>query len=471
MHLPTAPNKTSGRLSTILLLVLGAACSDAEMLRTETDLSLDERHRNAAPDVLVDRLRDALAQTDIEAVPAAPSFDDELIELGQMLAFDPELSGNRDISCMTCHFPSLGSDDDRALPIGTGGVGLGADRTHPDDVRVPRNAPPLFNLHSLDSMFWDGRVRLAEDDSYETPAGGQLTEDMQAIFDAGSGLAGAQAMFPVTSREEMRGHDGESELGDIEDGNLTEIWDALMVRLLAIEEYEDLFAAAYPDTDPADLTFAHAANAIGAFEVALFDSSSSPWDEFLRGDDEALDTVEVLGALEFIDAGCTSCHSGPGLIGEGFANTGLAQFGPGKGHGDSGTDDVGREGVTGDESDRYQFRIPMLTNIALTAPYGHVGQYSSLTEMIRHYEDPISTLESFDIEEHVDDEVLYGLVEDNVDEVSATLDSRLDTSIKVNESLIVTFLDALTDPAADDFSLTEPDAVPSGLPVDTLDMN
>ena len=130
---------------------------------------------------------------------------------------------------------------------------------------------------------------------------------------------------------------------------------------------EELFASAYPDTEAADLSFAHAANAIGAFEITSFEASTSPWDEFLRGDDDALATVEIVGALEFFDAGCAACHSGSGLQGTGFANTGLAQFGPGKGHGSSGFDDLGRQGVTNDEADRYGFRIPMLANIALTA--------------------------------------------------------------------------------------------------------
>jgi len=422
---------------------------------------------SSSPAVLVGELRDEIAQTDIEAVPAAPDFDDELVELGRMLAFDPELSGNRDISCMTCHYPTLGTDDDRVLPIGTGGIGLGVDRTHPEEVRVPRHATPLLNLHTLDSMFWDGRVSVADDGSYETPAGDQLTEDMAEVFDEGAGLAGVQAMFPVTSREEMRGHEGDNELADIEDGDLTEIWEALMVRLLAIEEYEELFASAYPDTEAADLSFAHAANAIGAFEITSFEASTSPWDEFLRGDDDALATVEIVGALEFFDAGCAACHSGSGLQGTGFANTGLAQFGPGKGHGSSGFDDLGRQGVTNDEADRYGFRIPMLANIALTAPYGHVGQYESLTEMVGHYEDPVGTLEDYDIEDHVEDGVLYDQIEDNVEEVCDSLDPRIDTDARLNERLIVKFFDALTDPAATDFSESVPESVPSGLPLDS----
>src|SRR6185295_1984360 len=99
-------------------------------------------------------------------------------------------------------------------------------------------------------------------------------------------------MFPVTARDEMRGFGTGNELSSIADGNFTAIWAGLMARLGAIPKYRTMFEAAYPGTRFADMTFAHAANAIGGFFVAKFAANDSPWDRFLRGKDRALDLEE-----------------------------------------------------------------------------------------------------------------------------------------------------------------------------------
>ena len=149
-------------------------------------------------------------------MPAPPKVSNKLTKLGKALTFDKILSGNKNISCITCHHPNTGSDDDRHLSVGEGAVGLGVDRLHPDDVFIPRNAPPLFNLHAMADMFWDGRVNV-HNGVYDTPANAKLSPDMIAVFNAGLGVVGAQAMFPVTSRREMRGIMGTNELATIGD--------------------------------------------------------------------------------------------------------------------------------------------------------------------------------------------------------------------------------------------------------------
>ena len=74
-------------------------------------------------------------------------------------------------------------------------------------------------------------------------------------------------MFPVTSRDEVRGVAGDNESGDIADDQFRAIWAGLMHRLLAIDEYRSPVSAGYPGVALEELTQAHAANAIAAFEV------------------------------------------------------------------------------------------------------------------------------------------------------------------------------------------------------------
>ena len=66
----------------------------------------------------------------------------------------------------------------------------------------------------------------------------------------------------------------------------------------------------------------------------------------------------------------------------------MPQIGPGKGDGATGHGDFGREQVTGKPRDRYRFRTPTLRNVAVTAPYGHLGQAGDLRDHIQIYAIP-----------------------------------------------------------------------------------
>ena len=112
-----------------------------------------------------------------------------------------------------------------------------------------------------------GRVALFESGEVRSPAAGSLPAGLDS-------LAAVQAMFPVTSRDEMRGERGEvdlfgqpNELGEVFESDFAGIWGALTDRLLAHPDYRALFARAYPDVAIEQLGFEHAANAIAAFEV------------------------------------------------------------------------------------------------------------------------------------------------------------------------------------------------------------
>ena len=408
------------------------------------------------------------------AIPILPVAQQNpaMVDLGRSLFFDKILSGNRDVACATCHDPSAHATDAMSLPVGTGGVGEGLARTvGAGRDFVPRNAPTLLNqgLGFFD-LFWDGRVN-------EEVGFGRFNTPTKVTLPAGlSGLLAAQAMLPVLNRAEMRGIVGDrdgsgnpNELAAIADASASEIWAAAMKRVLAIQEYQAKFSAAYPGTPTSALGFQHAANAIAAFEVQAFTRTSSSFDKFLAGENRAMTTEEKRGALLFFGkARCSTCHSGPLLGGQQFANVGAPQIGPGVGA--AAPLDKGR-GEELPQISQYQFafRVQPLRNVELTAPYMHSGAYPTLEAVVRHYNNADSAQKNYDVTQvapalrsqyHGSDGVKQ--------QVLQSLDFRVREPLRLTQTeqgQLVAFLKSLTDPAARDLRSIVPSSVPSGLRV------
>ena len=405
------------------------------------------------------------------------------VELGNILYFDKILSGNLNISCASCHHPLAGTGDGLSLPIGEGGRGLGVtcDTGVGDDAvheRVPRNAPPVFNLGAREftRMFYDGRVEEdpLEPSGFLSPAG----DDLPLGLD--NPLA-VQAMFPVTSSAEMAGQAGENDQADFADaGDLPGLWDLIAAKLQAISEYVDLFKLAYPGeiNSAGDISYVHAANAIAAFQAYEWRFDNSPFDQYLRGDKQALSTQARIGMNVFYGkGGCSECHSGAFQTDQGFHAVAMPQIGPGKGDNLAGYydghDDFGRERVTGDDRDRFHFRTLTLRNIALSPPYGHAGAYNTLEAVIRHKLDSVNSLHNYDQEQAVlpsrpDLDALDFIVMNDEHRRNAIADANELDPARLKEKdiqALLAFLHALTDPAALDMRGDVPDTVPSGLPV------
>jgi cytochrome c peroxidase len=412
---------------------------------------------------LIDAVRELAAAKGVSALEAPPKVRPALVRLGESLAFDKILSGNHDISCMTCHMPEAGTGDGRSLSIGSGGLGLGGTRTHPDGDFIPRNAPTMFNLGALNSLFLDGRVSVDAGGAFHTPAGNDLTPDMTRVFEFGP--ASALGLFPVLSPEEMRGHSG-NELAQISNDDPREIWSGLMARLGEIPEYRRLFELAYPGTRFEDMTFAYASNAIGGFMIDRFSYANTPWDRFLSGQKNAMSQAQLEGARTFLSLRCVSCHSGAAFTDNQFHNVAVPQFGPGRGDGLDGKDDFGRGNVTGLATDRYAFRTSPLRNIEISGPYGHDGAFYDLRGFIAHYSDSDISLQNFAMPGQ--EPLLQTTLLPNFVDILATRDTLLNGVVLTPEIVdqLMSFMSALTDPAVKHLELTIPKRVPSGLPVD-----
>lgn len=419
------------------------------------------------------RLDTVITEKSIIALEESPTQEPAKVALGQMLFFDKELSGNRDIACATCHHPSKGSSDNLPVSIGTGGVGLGENRQIGYGRNlIPRNAPDVFNRGSSawHSMFWDSRVTQNTDGSFLSPAGDALPAGLDNVL-------AVQAMFPVTSHDEMRGalgdttSDGkENELALFADDDLPAIWDALMARLLSYPEYVTLFQEAYPDMPLDELGFEHAANAIAAFEIDAYTFTQSPWLQYLAGDKSALSEDAKLGAILFYgEAGCANCHSGPLFTDQQHHNIASPQVGPGKG--EESPLDYGRFRETGNSAEKYAFRTPPLHNVAVSGPWMHAGAYKDLKAVILHHVAPETALSTYNPIAHLPLNVQDtfqsdpALITDMLNYIDPNLKPARELTTSEVDALVA-FMESLTDPAVFTLDYLEPDAVPSGLPVE-----
>jgi len=413
------------------------------------------------------QLRASIGNWGIVPIGPMPAQNPAQVALGRALFFDKILSGNRDIACATCHEVATSLGDGRSLSVGTGGTGVGpARRLGPGRQFTPRSAPSLLNAGlGLFYIFWDLRL---------SGAHGQFVTDSNVTLPPGlPNILTAQAMLPVLNRQEMRGVPGDvdvfgnpNELALIGDKQPAEVWNALVDRLLAVSEYVAMFNAAFPGSGRP--RFEHAARALATFQMEEFIRTRSPFDRYLDRDDAAMTLEQKRGGLLFFGkAQCSSCHNGPFLGGQGLANVGAPQIGPG------GTRqpplDLGRGEHEGNEFYRFAFRVAPLRNVELTAPYFHSGAYRTLEAVVRHYNDVPEALRQYDPSQ-LDPDVRpwYHGDPSTVSAILQTLDGRFQRPLELTDteiSELVAFLRALTDPAARDLRSAAPARVPSGLPV------
>ncbi|MCL4221765.1 MAG: hypothetical protein KJZ65_10410 [Phycisphaerales bacterium] len=444
---------------------------------------------------VVESIRQAVEGRDRSFLPPPltqadfPPRDAKKEALGRLLFHDKILSGNMNISCATCHHSLTDTGDGLSLSVGEGGMGMGITRNTGVDEdaiveRVPRNAPHLFNLGAtqVTVMFHDGRVQVDPSwpSGYFSPAFMMLPLGLDSVL-------AAQAMFPVTSAVEMAGGQGENPVADAAlFGNLPLVWHLLAQRVRGIPEYADLFIEAFDDVDSAsDITMVHIANAIAAWEDGVFRAIDTPFDRYLRGDHSAMSQSAIRGMNIFYNvAHCDDCHSGSLLTDQQFHAIGMPQIGPGKHHNlpgfIDGRDDIGREGITGDENDRLKFRTPGLRNVALTGPWGHDGAYNTLEAVVRHHLDTDLALQNYDVTQvalpsrpdldAIDFIVHNDPVRRQMIAQASELRSQPGALLRPRLSErqfadLMDFLHALTDPHSLDLRHTIPMSVPSGLPV------
>ena len=256
----------------------------------------------------------------IRPIPLSMDLDKSKVSLGKILFNDARLSGDNTLSCASCHPLQNGGEDGKSHPVSN----------QKKDGMI--NTPTIFNSAFNFRFDWNGGHRTLEDQT-ET-----------------------EILHPYRMNTD---------------------WDTLLSRLKSDTDYANSFKQINPD----GITRVAVIDAITTFIKSLI-TPNSRFDKYLRGDNNALTAEEVQGYETFINFGCASCHQGINVGGNMFHKLGVfSDFYAGQAN--PAPVDLGRFSITGNEEDRYMFRVPSLRNVALTAPYLHNGSVATLAETIR----------------------------------------------------------------------------------------
>jgi cytochrome c peroxidase len=264
----------------------------------------------------------AQLETSFEVTQPLPKFltlESNKVVLGARLFDDVRLSFDDSISCASCHVLSQGGTDNRYRSVGVKGE-VGSV-----------NAPTVLNSGFNFVQFWDGRATSLEE----------------------------QVDGPVNHPKEMASN-----------------WSLVLSKLEKDEGYVSQFNRLYPE----GMTVSNIKNAIANFERSLL-TPNSRFDKFLRGETAALNVHEINGYELFQSYGCASCHQGINLGGNMYEKMGLM----GDYFSDRGSiteADNGRFNVNHNPDSLHEFRVPSLRNVALTAPYFHDGNATTLEQAI-----------------------------------------------------------------------------------------
>ena len=248
-------------------------------------------------------------------------FTEEQVKLGHQLWYEPRLSKGNTVSCNSCHNLATAGVDN--LPTSQGHKGQFGGR----------NSPTALNAALLGMQFWDGRAA-----DVEEQAGGPLVNPVEMANDS---------------------------------------QEAAAAKIAKIPEYQELFKTAFPEDGA--VSFKNITTALGAFERTLL--TPTKWDDYLKGNVNALNEQERKGVRAFMDSGCIACHSGVNLGGTTFQKFGLVQ-GPYWKFIEDPKQDKGRADVTKKAEDEFFFRVPGLRNVAKTYPYFHNGSVWELDKAV-----------------------------------------------------------------------------------------
>lgn len=254
----------------------------------------------------------------IQAIPIAEPYDLDKYKLGKKLFEEPGLSKTGQISCASCHKLEAGGADEHRYSSGIA------------NTITQVNTPTIFNIAYNFRFNWDGEY------------------DSLAVHTNSL----------------------------IQDPKVMGGWEGVIPRLAKSDGYQQAFESIYTN----GISQENVIDAIVTYEAALT-TPNAAFDRYLQGDRSAISAAALAGYDLFKTYGCASCHQGTNVGGNMFQPFGVMgdYF---RDRGNITQADLGRFNITGNEADRYVFRVPTLRNVATTPPYFHDGSAQTLKEAI-----------------------------------------------------------------------------------------
>jgi len=260
------------------------------------------------------------------------------VKLGRMLFYETMLSKDGSMSCASCHAQSNAFDDTARFSIGV------------RELPGKRQAMAVFNMAwNSNEFFWDGRAHLLRD----------------------------QSLKPIQDELEM-------------DETLENVIEKLQNSAIYRIQFSKTFGSN-------EITSERISLALEQFMMSIV-SMNSMYDKYLAGTDSLTATEERGRQLFFAEynpffpdesgADCAHCHGGANFENDNYMNNGLDA--------DADVKDIGRENVSKDAADRGKFKVPSLRNIELTKPYMHDGRFSTLEEVVDHYNEGLKASSTID---------------------------------------------------------------------------
>jgi len=361
--------------------LLIVACGE-DPQSSDLDTRLGEAITEASANV--GRVHYILPDSDqLSRIPQDPQnrLTQEKIKLGQLLFHESSFStiGKFDhlkttYSCASCHHARAGFQANMAQGIADGGEGFGIagearkinDLADPNEVDVqPLRTPSAMNLAYQTNLLWNGQFGATA-----------LNKNTQANWKKGTPLATNEMGYEGLETQAIAG--------------ITVHRMAYNEEIITENGYKDLFDEAFPNIDNSDrYTVERAGQAMAAFERIMI-SNEAPFQKWLKGDDAAMTENQKEGALVFFSNGkCTQCHDGPALAKMEFHAIGMGDFNPVEVFNfdiDDGAT-LGRASFTGDDNDKYKFKVPQLYNLKDSPFYGHGASFKSIREVIEYKND------------------------------------------------------------------------------------
>ena len=286
------------------------------------------------------------------------------------LSIDAKEPGNKKtFSCASCHHAAAGFQAGTFQGIGEGGVGFGLrgeGRTPASlliDVDVqPVRSPSAMNGAYQPNQLWNGQFGATH-----------LNKGTESNWVEGTPIATNKLGFEGLETQAIAGM-------SVHRLNINE-------EILKMGAYRNLFDVVFPEVPVHErYTKFTAGLAIAAYERTLL-SNKAPFQEYLRGNLNALSEQEKQGAILFFGkAQCVSCHSGPALNSMQFAAIGMGDLvdcpEPTVKTKPNDPANLGRGGFTKNPEDNFKFKVPQLYNLKDSPFYGHGSSFRSVKDVL-----------------------------------------------------------------------------------------